>query len=246
MEVGRYARQMAVPGWGESGQERLARGRVVVLGLGGVGCMAALYLAAAGVGQLWLVDGDRVELSNLHRQVLYTMSDLGQYKARAAESHLAEVNPGVRCQVVAQRVDEEQMLQLAARSDLCLEALDRPADKLAAARAALRAGRPIGHAFVQEYSAEVFWSQPGRSACLGCYWPREYPCPSDIPVTGPAAGMAGILLAGAAIKYLLQLKTWSWGMRTVYDQLLNRQMLIQVERQPGCPLCGRRVAGKEG
>ena len=142
-ELLRYNRQLLMHDFDVAGQEALRRARVLVLGLGGLGCPAALYLGAAGVGELLLVDGDTVELGNLQRQVAHAVSDLGRNKAASVADSIADINPHVRTRVIAERLDEPALHALASQADLAVDASDNYPSRFALNRACIAAGIPL-------------------------------------------------------------------------------------------------------
>ncbi len=175
MKPDMWARQTAIPGFGAEGQKKLQESRVVVLGLGGVGGPAALYLAAAGVGSLVLVDGDCVETSNLNRQILFGSSDLGRSKAHLAAERLLGLNPDLEVEVVDTFVRESDLEPLLKNSQFVLDCFDKNADRLAVNRACMNLGIPAVHGFAQDFSGEIFMVIPGRSSCLACAMDESFP-----------------------------------------------------------------------
>jgi adenylyltransferase/sulfurtransferase len=235
----RYARQLEVPGIGKEGQARLAISRVVVLGAGGLGFPVLSYLGAAGVGTVVIVDRDRVEVSNLNRQCLFTESDLGRQKAPAAAQRLRELNSGVRWEPVEATLDEALAARLLAGADLAIDCADNWEARAALAAAAWRAGVPLVHGAVAGWEGTVATFAPGVSPCFRCVYP-EPTAPSDPPpVIGASAGVVGSLMAAEAIHTLCGSAHRHPGHLLLVD--LDRNTLDAVSASPvlSCPLCNR-------
>jgi adenylyltransferase/sulfurtransferase len=203
----RYNRQILLHDFDVAGQERLQQSRVLVVGLGGLGCPAALYLAAAGVGELLLADGDDVELSNLQRQIAHSGDDIGTNKARSAAAAIASLNPEVQLEVIPRALDEDSMPELVARVDLVVDATDNYPVRFALNRACIAAGVPLvsGAAVRSEGQVAVF--DPVRGGpCYRCLYARDgaataLSC-SDSGVLAPLVGVIGSLQAMEALKLL--------------------------------------------
>lgn len=234
-----WIRQMAIPGFGEEVQKRLEDSWVAVLGLGGVGGPASLYLAAAGVGELVLVDSDVVEASNLNRQILFTFTDLGRPKARTAAERLQSLNPDLRTDVVEKRVEEWDLESLLKGCNFVLDCFDKNADRLAVNRECVRLGIPTAHGFAQSFSGEIFTVLPGKSACLACALDKSFPETETTPVIGVTTGMIGTAMAAMAILSLTGIGDPLAGERLIYDLAFPEIMKIPVEKKPLCPACGK-------
>ena len=235
-----WTRQMAVPGFGEEGQRRLEESRVAVLGLGGVGGPASLYLAAAGVGELVLVDGDTVEASNLNRQILFAFSNLGKPKALAAAERLLSLNPELKADVIEKRIEESDMVGLLRGCNFVLDCFDGNADRLAVNRECVRQGIPATHGFAQDFSGEIFTMLPKKSACLACAMDESFPETEMTPVIGVTTGMIGTAMAATAILCLTGIGDPLAGKRLIYDLAFPEVMKIPVEKKPLCPACGEK------
>lgn len=237
MSQDRWSRQISIPGFGDEGQRGLSESQVAVLGLGGVGGPAALYLAAAGVGSLILVDRDVVEISNLNRQILFCVRDLGRFKAEAAGKRLLSLNPDLNAKIVAKDLTESDMLTLLKGCDFVLDCFDRNADRLAVNRVCMRLRIPAAHGFAQDFSGEIFTVIPGKSACLACALDENFPEPDITPVMGVTTGFVGTAMAAAAILNLTQLGDPAIGERTIYDLAFSRVLKIPVKKNIRCPVC---------
>jgi adenylyltransferase/sulfurtransferase len=203
----RYNRQILLHDFDVAGQERLQQSRVLVVGLGGLGCPAALYLAAAGVGELLLADGDDVELSNLQRQIAHRGDDIGTNKARSAAVAIASLNPEVKLEVITRALVEDTMPELVARVDLVVDATDNYPVRFALNRACIAAGVPLvsGAAVRSEGQVAVF--DPVRGGpCYRCLYASDEAATalscSDSGVLAPLVGVIGSLQAMEALKLL--------------------------------------------
>jgi molybdopterin/thiamine biosynthesis adenylyltransferase len=232
-----WSRQISIPGFGDEGQRILSDSKVAVLGLGGVGGPAALYLAAAGVGNLILVDRDVVEISNLNRQILFCVRHLGRLKAEVAGKRLLSLNPGLKVKIVPKDLTESDMPTLLKGCQFVLDCFDRNADRLAVNRVCMTLGIPAAHGFVQDFSGEIFTAIPGKSACLACALDENFPEPDITSVMGVTTGLVGTAMAAAAILNLTQLGDPAIGERTIYDLAFSRVLKVPVKRNVRCPAC---------
>ena len=243
----RYARQLTLPEVGVDGQHRLRAGRVLLVGAGGLGSPAALYLAAAGVGHLTLVDDDRVERSNLQRQVLHADADAGRLKIDSGVRALRGLNPGVEVAGVAARVDASNALRLLAGQDVVVDGSDNFETRYAVNDACVALGIPNVHGSVFRFEGQVsvFWTaRPGDPGpCYRCLYPAPPPpelAPScaEAGVLGVVPGIVGLLQAGEALKLLLGVGTPLVGRMLQFDALRGRFDEFEVLRNRGCRCCG--------
>ena len=254
-QIARYRRSLLLPEIGERGQRRLARSRVLLVGAGGLGSAAALYLVATGVGRLGVADGDRVELSNLQRQVLYRTTDVGRPKAEAARRALLALNP--ECEVVAHpvRVEPGNARELVAGYEVVVDAVDNLAARYAVNDACVAAGKPLVEAAVRGTGGHLTVFPAGGRPCYRCLFPAppdrrarggreavpEAPEEPDGPpgVLNTAAGLLGMLEATEALKLLLGTGSTLVGQLLCVDLWVNDFRLLPVAAAPGCPVCGR-------
>jgi adenylyltransferase/sulfurtransferase len=248
-ELSRYGRQLLMPEVGVQGQLRLKRAKVLLVGVGGLGSPAALYLAAAGVGEIGLVDHDSVELSNLHRQVLYTTSDIGRPKLAAAKERIQALNPETRVVSHAQRLTKANALDILRPYDLVLDGTDNfPARYLVNDAAALL-GKPDVYGSVSRFEGQASVFDAKRGPCYRCLFP-EPPPPGSVPscadtgVAGVLPGLIGILQATEALKLILGQGKPLIGRLLLFDALSARFRELRVRKNPRCVLCSAHPSQK--
>lgn len=239
----RYARQLDLPGFGAAAQERLRKGRVFVVGCGGLGSPALFYLAAAGVGTIGFADGDIVDLSNLQRQILHATSDIGRPKTESAESRLRALNPHVTLRPHPGRLTADTARDILSPYDFVIDATDSHASKALVADICTLLGKPYVIGAIDAFSGQLLTVLPGRTACLRCVFPEEAPPPAH--PAGPLGGIPGVigsLQAVEAIKHLTGIGTLHTDALLVYDGLTATFRSIQAARRPDCPCCARAAA----
>ncbi len=244
-ELERYRRHLALPEVGVAGQLRLRRASVLVVGAGGLGSPVALYLAAAGVGRIGIVDDDRVERTNLQRQVLYGTSDLGQPKTEQARRRLADLNPHVEIVPHELRLSARNALEVLAHYDVVVDGSDNFPTRYLVSDACVLLGKPhvYGSIYRFEGQVSVFWA--GHGPCYRCLF-REPPAPGAVPscaeggVLGILPGVIGSLQATEALKLVLDRGTPLLGRLLLFDALELRFRELRLARDPDCPACGDR------
>lgn len=249
-EIERYSRQIMVPDIGGKGQIRLRQSRVLVIGAGGLGSPAAFYLAAAGVGTLGIVDPDKVELSNLQRQILHATSDLGRPKIDSAQKKLHELNPGVRVEAHAERFEESNAGGLAADYHFIVDGSDNFETKFLVNDVAIRLGIAFSHAGIVRLQGQTMTVLPRRSACYRCVFEAPPP-PEEIlncqqsGILGAVAGTLGTIQATEAIKYLAGIEDGLLTDRLLtYDARHMKFHTVEVARNPACASCGEPTVSR--
>ena len=241
--MSRYSRQEILPEVGAHGQRQLASARVAIIGLGGLGCAAAPYLAGAGIGELVLVDGDRVELSNLARQTLHGEADVGRHKADSAAAALAALNSEITLRAHRQRADDALLAQLAADCDLLLDCSDNFPTRQAVNRACVAQGCALVSGAAIRWEGQLFVAHPGRgnSPCYACLYGHDEggteSC-EQAGIAGPLVGAIGSLQALAALRLLLGRGQAGWLWR--FDAADGNWRKWSVPRDPDCPVCASR------
>ncbi|MBW8270713.1 HesA/MoeB/ThiF family protein [Caldovatus aquaticus] len=248
-ELHRYSRHILLPEVGAIGQARLRASSVLVVGAGGLGSPLALYLAAAGVGRIGIVDHDALELSNLQRQIAHTTARLGRNKAESAAEALAALNPEVQVEVHARHLDADAAEALIPRYDLVCDGTDNFATRFLLGDACHLLGRPLVSAAVLRFEGQlaVFESHRGPPfPCHRCLHP-EPPPPGLVPscseagVLGAVTGVMGTLQATEALKRLLGIGESLAGRLLIWDALDMRFRTVRLRRDPACALCGERA-----
>jgi molybdopterin/thiamine biosynthesis adenylyltransferase/rhodanese-related sulfurtransferase len=242
-EVRRYARHLILPGVGPEGQARLKAARVLIVGAGGLGSPAALYLAAAGVGTLGLVDFDTVDESNLHRQVLFGSGDVGRSKLAAARERLAQTNPHVEVVPFEERLTSKNALEILKGFDVVADGTDNFATRYLVNDACVLLGKPNVYASVFRFEgqASVFWAAKGP--CYRCLY-AEPPPPDLVPscaeggVLGVLPGLLGVLQATETVKLILGTGESLVGRLLLFDALSMRFREMRVRKDPQCAVCG--------
>lgn len=243
-ELARYDRQIIMKGFGSAGQERLKQARVLVAGVGGLGSAVALYLVAAGIGAIRLVDHDRVELSNLNRQVLHGEADIGQEKVSSAAAKLRQLNSRVEIGAVSEAISEDNIGRLVSGCDLVVDALDNMPARYILNRAALRGNIPFFHGAVYGLEGRVTTIVPGETACLRCIYRGASPPAGDVAVLGVTPGVIGCIQAAEVIKYVAGIGRLLTNRLLLYDGRDMNFTEFRVKRDPACEDC-RDLSGKE-
>lgn len=232
----RYDRQMRIPGFGTAGQEKLKQARVVIAGVGGLGSPQSLYLTAAGVGQLTLIDFDVVAPSNLNRQILHWEEDLGRPKVESAREKLRRLNSTVNIHVVKEAITTESVLNLFEGHHVVLDAMDNLATRKIINQACVRLKIPLIYGGIHGLTGMVSTIVPGVSACLECLFPGDLPA-AVFPVLGTTPGVVANLQVTEAIKFLTGLGRLLINRLLIYEGLDMTFKEITINRHPDCPVC---------
>lgn len=242
-DVARYGRQIIVPGFGGSGQERLKAGSVLVIGAGGLGSPALLYLASAGVGRIGIVDGDDVDVTNLQRQIAHATPDVGRNKAESAAETIRAINPLIEIEVHSERLSVENALHLVASYDVVIDGTDNFPTRYLINDACVLASKPLVTAAILRYSGQVSVVLPRETACYRCTFP-DPPAPGEVPscsqagILGPVAGVMGSIQALEAIKLLVRSNDSVTGRVVALDFRTLGLQSVEVDRDVACPVCG--------
>lgn len=243
-DVLRYSRNILLREIGPEGQEKLLSASALVVGAGGLGSPALLYLAAAGIGRLGIIDNDRVDSSNLNRQVIHAEKSIGLHKVRSAAERLLEIRPDLRVDSHESALTAENAVDLFRRYDVVVDGSDNFPTKFLCSDASVLSGTPLVHGGALRFGGQLFTILPGKGPCLRCVMP-EIPSPKDVPtcsdsgILGAAAGVVGSWQAVEAVKAILGLPGAPPGKILVVDTLSADVSAIQAERNPGCPVCGK-------
>jgi molybdopterin/thiamine biosynthesis adenylyltransferase/rhodanese-related sulfurtransferase len=243
-EVRRYSRHLIIPDVGMAGQKRLKNAKVVVVGAGGLGSPALMYLAAAGVGTLGIVDFDVVDESNLQRQIIHGQSDVGRPKAESAAASIREINPFVEVIVHNEALSNDNVMDIFRGYDLIVDGTDNFATRYMVNDAAVLLGKPYvwGSIYRFDGQASVFWAEHGP--CYRCLYP-EPPPPGMVPscaeggVLGVLCASVGSIQVNEAIKLITGIGDSLVGRLMIYDALEMSYRQVKVKKDPECPLCGK-------
>jgi molybdopterin/thiamine biosynthesis adenylyltransferase/rhodanese-related sulfurtransferase len=249
-EVKRYSRHIIIPEIGMAGQKRLQNAKVLAIGAGGLGSPVLVYLAAAGVGTIGIVEFDVVDESNLQRQIIHGQSDVGRSKAESARDSIKEINPYIDVVLHEERLDSTNVMDIFSRYDLIVDGTDNFATRYLVNDAAVLLGKPYvwGSIFRFDGQASVFWAEHGP--CYRCLYP-EPPPPGMVPscaeggVLGVMAGTMGTLQANEAIKLITGVGEPLLGQLVVYDALESVFRKVRIRKDPACAVCGENPSVTE-
>ncbi len=243
----RYSRQIAMPEIGVHGQEKLLSARVLMVGVGGLGSAAGFYLAGAGIGTLGIIDDDRVELSNLQRQIAHSTADLGRPKVDSAAEKFRALNTDITIRTYNDHFTSDNAPELMKQYDFIIDATDNFPSKFVVADACHHARKPYSHAGIQRFHGQTITVLPGKTCCYRCVF--NEPPPATVAGSGVAEGPLGVLpgvmgtiQATEAIKYFLGCGELLTDRLWTYDALAMSIRVIAVRRNPHCPLCGNSPA----
>ena len=242
-DLRRYARHLTLPEVGETGQQKLLKGKVLLVGAGGLGCPGALYLAAAGVGTIGLVDADVVDKSNLQRQVLFGEMDVGRPKVEAAKDRLEDLNPGITVQPHYELLSSHNAMEIVAGYDVIVNGCDNFPTRYLINDAAVLTGKPVVDGSIFRFEGQATVYVPGEGPCYRCLYP-EPPPPGEVPscaeggVLGVLPGIIGLIQATEVIKLILGEGDPLVGRLLLYDALDMRFRILKQRRNTECPVCG--------
>ncbi len=244
----RYSRHILLPEIGIEGQQRLLDAHVLLIGAGGLGSPAAMYLAAAGIGTLTICDGDSVDLTNLQRQIVHRETAVGEKKVDSARATLLGLNPGIRIHAVAERVSGDRLQALVEAADVVLDGCDNFETRHAVNRACVRAGKPLvsGAGIRFDGQLAVFDLRRADSPCYACLFPEdgemeEMRC-AVMGVFAPLVGIIGAMQAAEALKLAAGAGEVLSGRLLLLDALTMDLRTVSLKRDPACPVCAARAA----
>lgn len=243
-ELDRYARQLILKELGGAGQLRLKAARIALVGIGGLGCPASLYLAAAGVGALTLIDDDDVSLDNLHRQILFTDADIGRPKVMVAAERLTALNPHVTIHPVQVLLTPNNALDILADHDLILDGSDSFSTRLVVNIAAVSLAIPLVSGAIGAFDGQVglFEGHRADAPCYQCFTGPATDRPgmscADQGVIGPTAGIIGSLMAQEALRCITGFGSSQRGQLLLHDGLSGRMRRVAMGKDPACEICG--------
>ena len=242
-EKERYSRQILFKAFGEEGQEKLKAARVLVAGVGGLGSPAAMYLAAAGIGKIILIDADTVSLSNLNRQLLHWEGDIGRKKVESGGEKLRQMNSGIQVETVAERITEKTIPGFLRGVDVVVDCLDNMKTRYVLNRACVEAGIPLVHGGVYGMLGQVTTILPGDGPCLECIFPHKEEREDTVPVFGPTAGFTASFQALEVIKLLTGLGELLRGRLLYFNGEIMECVFAEVRKRENCEGCGGTDGG---
>ena len=235
-DLQRYARQIAIAGFGEKGQQKLKNARVVIAGAGGLGSPIAIYLAAAGVGKIRLIDHDSLDIGNLNRQILYNEEDIGESKVLSAKAKMESFNSAIEIEAIHETIMKNNVFEVAGDFDLIVDAMDNfPARRLLN-RVAISRGIPFFHGAIHGFEGTVTSIIPGLTPCLACLYKQD-PQQKGPPVIGVAPAVIGSIQATEVIKYIVGIGELLTNRLLIYDGLSLEFMELAIARDPDCQEC---------
>lgn len=242
-QLERYSRHIILKEIGEKGQQSLIDAKVMIIGAGGLGSPAAMYLAAAGVGAIGIVDADRVELSNLQRQIAHTTRDLGRFKADSARETMEAINPEVRVAAYHEFADSSNIGELIEKYDFVIDATDNFSSKFLINDACVILKKPFSHAGILGFEGQLMTYVPGKGPCYRCVFKEPPPKPYDISrsragVVGAMGGVIGSLQAMEAVKYITGSGDLLTGRLLICNALSMEFRTVKLPADKKCAVCG--------
>jgi len=242
----RYSRQIMLPQFGIDAQQKLSQSHAVIIGLGGLGSPAALYLAAAGIGQLTLVDDDVVEISNLQRQIIHRTETMGETKVASARSQLMAINPDSQIRIIDKKLDASEMAELFQHTDCVLDATDNFDSRFLINKICFQQKTPLISAAAIRFEGQitVFDPRDNNSPCYACLYPQageENTTCSENGILAPVVGILGCMQALETIKVLCDIGDTLTGKLQLFDAMNMQWRTLKLRKDPGCPICSQAV-----
>ncbi len=249
-QIERYSRQIILEQVGGVGQEKLLASKVLIVGAGGLGSPAALYLAAAGIGTIGIIDADRVDVTNLQRQIIHFTDDVGKEKVASAEQKIKAINPDVRVKTYSTRATAANIREIIRSYDFVVDGTDNFPTKFLINDACYFEKVPFSHAGILRFDGQMMTVLPGRTACYRCVFDKPPPAGlvpscSQAGILGPLGGVIGCLQATEVLKCLLGVGELLTDRLLVFDGLGLQFREVKISRNPVCRICGQRPSIKE-
>jgi len=237
-ELERYDRQLSIRGWGVNGQKKLKASKVIVAGVGGLGSISSIYLAAVGVGRLVLIDNDKVSLSDLNRQILYSEETLGLSKVDVAKMRIKSLNSEVEVESIRRQITEGNIHNLIKDADAVVDGLDNWSTRFVINNYCVEKSIPFIHAGVSEFYGQITTVMPGEGPCLRCIFPDKPYETENIPIFGAVPGILASMQVVEVIKIITRIGRPLIGRMLFLDGEEMRCEEIEIKRNPDCPVCG--------
>jgi len=244
-QIERYSRQIILPEVGGQGQEKLLKARILIVGAGGLGSPSALYLASAGVGNLGIVDSDKVELNNLQRQILHSTDSVGVKKVNSAKQRINHLNPDVRVDTYNIRLSSENIIDMIKDYDFIIDGSDNFSTRYLVNDACVILNKPLSHGGVFRFDGQAFTIMPGKGPCYRCLFSQPPP-PGLIPscqeagILGTAAGVIGVIQANEALKFILGIGELLIGKLLIFNALTSSFRMVKIPEDKDCPVCSEK------
>lgn len=235
-EAARYDRQIMLAEIGKAGQERLKQARVIIAGAGGLGSVMSIYLASAGVGRIRIIDCDKVALSDLNRQILYSDGDIGKRKVNLAKERLEALNPTIQVEAIGEAINENNIFELVADYNLIVDGMDNLPARYLLNRVAIRRNIPLFHGAVYGFEGQATTIIPGKTPCLRCLYHETIPV-SKTAVLGTTPAVIGCIQATEVVKYVVGIGELLTNRLLIYDGLSSRFREVGVKKDPECDEC---------
>lgn len=242
-QIERYSRQIILSKIGGEGQKKLLDSKVLIVGAGGLGSPIALYLASAGVGEVCVVDSDKVELNNLQRQIIHSKENVGKPKAESAKERLLSINDDIKITSKNLRLTSENILDVIKKYDIVIDGSDNFPTRYLVNDACVLSGKPLSHGGIFKFEGQAFTVLPGESACYRCLFP-EPPPPGAVPscqqagILGAVAGIIGTIQANEVLKYILGIGELLKGELLIFKALTSNFRKVKIPKNKECPVCG--------
>lgn len=233
----RYQRQLILSNFGEVAQEKIKHSKVLIVGAGGLGSPVSIYLAAAGVGHIVICDCDKVELSNLNRQILHSTLDISKQKSNSAKESLSNLNPEITIDTHTVKIDNSNIEGLAMGVDLIVDCLDNIETRLALNSCSLKNNIPIMHAGIDSWTAQITLLQPPETACMNCLFSDYIETDAPKPVIGAMAGIVGTIQAFETLKYLAKTGVNLKNKLLYFDGLNQEWTKLDLSKSDDCKIC---------
>ena len=244
-QVERYSRQIILPQVGGKGQEKLLAAKVLVIGAGGLGSPAGLYLASAGIGKIGIVDSDSVELNNLQRQILHSTKDVGRPKAESGKERMSAINPDIEVLAIKARLTSENILGVIEGYDIIVDGSDNFPTRYLVNDACVLSKKPLSHGGIFRFDGQALTIVPGKGPCYRCLFP-EPPPPGLVPscqeagILGAVAGIIGVVQANEVLKLVLGIGEPLAGRLLLFHALASSFRTVKVPKNKDCPICGEK------
>jgi len=237
-EIERYSRQMLITGWGIEGQEKLKKAKVAIVGIGGLGCLSSLYLAAAGIGKIILIDREKFELNNLNRQILCWVKDIGRPKAEVAKEKLLAFNPEIEIIAFNTEISKENIDKIIGKVDVIVDGLDNWKTRFMINEYCVSNKIPFVHAGVTEMHGQITTIVPGKGPCLRCIFPKTPREMRYFPIMGATPALLASLQVMETIKLITGIGQPLIGRILFMDGKEVNAEVIKIEKMANCPVCG--------